>query len=87
MLQATITVQFGINCTATSSNLGLIALLRVVIITHYNPCYVINMDNQFLIFKVQWLLTPTDSVNKGHQELLTLPDHVNLCRRAWFVSL
>ena len=41
MLQATITVQFGINCTATSSNSGLIALLRVVIITHYNACYVI----------------------------------------------
>ena len=41
MLQATITMQFGINCTATSSNSGLIALLRVVIITHYNACYVI----------------------------------------------
>ena len=51
MLQATITVQFGINCTATSSNSGLIALLRVVIITHYNACYVISkliLEGQFL---------------------------------------
>ena len=33
----------------------------------------------------QWLLTPTDSVNKGHHELLTPPDHMNLCTRvnAW----
>ena len=45
MLQATITMQFGINCTATSSNSGLIALLRVVIITHYNACYVITTYN------------------------------------------
>ena len=44
MLQATITVRFGINCTATSSNSGLIALLRVVIITHYNACYVIILQ-------------------------------------------
>ena len=29
--------------------------------------------------KTQWLLTPTDSVNKSHHELLTPPDHVNLC--------
>ena len=27
----------------------------------------------------QWLLTPTDCVNKSHHELLTLPNHVNLC--------
>ena len=33
MLQATITVQFGINCTATSSDY----------ITHYNACYVIML--------------------------------------------
>ena len=46
MLQATITVQFGINCTATSSNLGLIALLRVVIITHYNAYYVIKKERE-----------------------------------------
>ena len=45
MLQITITVQFGINCTATSSNSGLIALLRVVIIIHYNACYVIKKGN------------------------------------------
>ena len=51
MLQATITVQFGINCTATSSNLGLIALLRVVIIIQCNTftpqikgkCHCINV--------------------------------------------
>ena len=38
VLQATITVQFWINCTATTR-------LRVVIITHYNACYVIINDN------------------------------------------
>ena len=29
--------------------------------------------------RTQWLLTPTDSVNKSHHELLTPPDHVKLC--------
>ena len=51
MLQATITVQFGINCSATSSNLGLIALLRVVIITHYNACYVIRIQTIYKSFQ------------------------------------
>ena len=27
----------------------------------------------------QWLLTPTGSVNKSHHEVLTPPDHVNMC--------
>ena len=50
MLQATITMQFGINCTATSSNSGLIALLRVVIIIHYNACYVISDATVLLLY-------------------------------------
>ena len=33
---------------------------------------------------MQWLLTPTDNVNKSHHELLTPPDHVNLCTREWY---
>ena len=57
MLQATITVQFGINCTATSSNSGLIALLRVVIIIHYNACYVIIAIKQALVILDCRLLT------------------------------
>ena len=52
MLPATITVQFGIYCTATSSNSGLIALLQVVIITHYNACYVIKVLITFLYFAI-----------------------------------
>ena len=31
--------------------------------------------------KTQWLLTPIDSANKSHHELLTPPDHVNLFTR------
>ena len=68
MLQATITVQFGINCTATSSNSGLIALLRVVIITHYNACYVI-MRKSSRIDKISYDLFVIKAV--GHKPVIS----------------
>ena len=39
----------------------------------------IPVISQYRDIITQWLLTPTDSVNKSHHELLTPLDHVNLC--------
>ena len=42
MLQAILTVQFGIN-----------AWLRIIVITHYNACYVISIGNRMYLHAIK----------------------------------